>query len=212
VPCSINERASVRTSPSATQRGFIHSITIQPLLERRFVFQHERYAPISHGYKGGKMSIAADAKRIMQQFEHSNANLTAIRTMANEIGKSQELAQYLWMHGGTKPRLLSLLVLELKAVDTAHLEDMIKDIERVEENDQRQLSDCLVANVIIKKSALKKEASSWLAATSIIKQRIFWSLQARTVKAENTELNRQLLETLEQHMAEAPETVQEHMN
>lgn len=37
-------------------------------------------------------------------------------------------------------------------------------------------------------------------------------MQARTVKAENTELNRQLLEAIEKHIAEAPDMVQEHMN
>jgi 3-methyladenine DNA glycosylase AlkD len=158
------------------------------------------------------MSIVADAKGIIQQFEHSNANLTAIRTMANEIGKNRELADYLWMHGGTKSRLLALLILELKAVDTTYLATMITDIERAAEPDQRQLSDWLVANVIMKKSALKKEASTWLADTSTMKQRMFWSLQARTIKAENTELNRQLLEAIEQHITAAPAMVQEHMN
>jgi 3-methyladenine DNA glycosylase AlkD len=158
------------------------------------------------------MTIVEDAKRHIHHLEHSNANLTAIRTMANEIGKSQELAEYLWMPGGTKSRLLALLVLELKAVDTTYLATMIKDIERATEPDQRQLSDWLVANVIMKKSALKKEASKWLAETSTIKQRVFWSVQARTLKAENTELNRQLLEAIEKYIAAAPDMVQEHMN
>src|SRR5438093_5706969 len=106
----------------------------------------------------------------MHHLEQSNANLTAIRTLANEIGKNQELAEYLWMHGGTKSRLLSLLILELKAIDTTSLATMITDNERAEEPAQRQLSDWLVANVIMKKSALKKEASTWLAETSPIKQ------------------------------------------
>ena len=99
------------------------------------------------------MIVVEDAKRRIHHLERSNANLTAIRTMANEIGKSQELAAYLWMHGGTKSRLLALLVLELKVIDTTYLATLITDIERAEENDQRQLSDWLVANVIMKKGA-----------------------------------------------------------
>lgn len=158
------------------------------------------------------MADVEDAKRRIQQLEQSNANLTAIRTMANEIGKSQALAEYLWGHGGTKSRLLALLVFDLKAVDTTYLASIVKDIERADQQDQRQLSDWLVANVIMKKSALKQEASSWLADTSAIKQRVFWSLQARTIKAENAELNRRLLQAIEQHIAEAPAMVQEHMN
>jgi 3-methyladenine DNA glycosylase AlkD len=158
------------------------------------------------------MGVVQDANKRIQQLEHSNANLTMIRAIANEIGKSQEMAELLWSHGGTKPRLLALLILELKAIDATYLENMVKDIASAEEHDQRQLADWLVANVIMKKSALKREASSWLSETSAIKQRVFWSLQARTLKAENTELNRQLLEALEQHMAGAPGMVQEHMN
>jgi 3-methyladenine DNA glycosylase AlkD len=158
------------------------------------------------------MTVVEDAKRYIHHLEQSNANLTAIRTLANNIGKNQELADYLWMQGGTKSRLLALLVLELKAVDTTYLATMITDIERAAEPDQRQLSDWLVANVIMKKSALKKEASTWLAETSTIKQRVFWSLQARTLKAEHIELNRRLLEAIEQHIAAAPAMVQEHMN
>ncbi len=35
------------------------------------------------------MRIMADAHRILQHFEHSHANLTAIRMVANEIGKGE---------------------------------------------------------------------------------------------------------------------------
>lgn len=64
---------------------------------------------------------------------------------------------------------------------------MIADIEKAEEKDQRQLCDWLIANVIIKKAALKREAANWQSAKSVIKQRIIWSLQARTIKVENHE-------------------------
>jgi 3-methyladenine DNA glycosylase AlkD len=158
------------------------------------------------------MSVVEEAKTIITNLENSNANLTTIRTMANQLVKSQETAAYLWTHGGTKSRLLSLLIVELKAVDNTYLENLVKDIEQAEEQDQRQLTDWLVANVIMKKSALKKEAGQWGAEQLKIKQRIFWSLQARTIKAENQDLNRQLLASLEQQMATAPAMVQEHMN
>src|SRR5438874_10109797 len=102
------------------------------------------------------MTVVEDATRHMHHLEQSNANLTAIRTLANAIGKNQELAAYLGMHGGTKSRLLALLILDLKVIDTTSLAAMITDIERAEKPDQRQLSDWLVASVIMKKSALKK--------------------------------------------------------
>ena len=158
------------------------------------------------------MTVVEDVKGYMHDLDQSNVNLTAIRTKANEIGKNQDMADYLWTHGGIKSRLLSLLILELKAIDTTSLARMIEDIERADESDQRQLSDWLVANVVMKKSALKKEASTWLAQPSVIKQRVFWSLQARTIKAENSELNRQLMGAIEQRIAGAPPMIQEHMN
>jgi 3-methyladenine DNA glycosylase AlkD len=158
------------------------------------------------------MGIKDDAQSIINRLQQTEPNLTTIRAIATEIGKNQDLAEELWRHGGAKPRLLSLLIVKLKAIDTLSLGTLVADIEHAEEADQRQLSDWLVANVIMKKSALKKEASGWLAETSPIKQRIFWSLQARTLKGEHTALNRHLLEHLEHHMIDAPEMVQEHMN
>ncbi len=89
---------------------------------------------------------------------------------------------------------------------------MIADIASAEEHDQRQLCDWLIANVIMKKSALKQEAMTWLAEQLVIKQRVFWSVQARTIKAENQELNTHLLESLETCMAGADNLVQETMN
>lgn len=89
---------------------------------------------------------------------------------------------------------------------------MIQDIEAADQQDQRQLSDWMIANVLMKKASLKKEAGTWLSAKSIIKQRIFWSIQARTIKAENQERNVQLLEVPEQKLGSANEMVQEPMN
>ena len=150
-------------------------------------------------------------KRI-DELDTTKPNLTKIREIANEYGKNQETARHLWKHGGTYSRLFSLLIMDLKAIDTGYIETMIQDIEAADKQDQRKLSDWLIANVLMKKASLKKEAGNWRSAKSIIKPRIFWSIQARTVKAENRELNVQLLEALEQKMASANEMVQEPMN
>lgn len=88
--------------------------------------------------------------------------------------------------------MFSLLILDVKAIDNDYIETMIQDIEAADRQHQRQLSDWLIANVLMKKAALKKEAGNWLSAMSVIKQRIFWSIRARTIKAENQELNVQL--------------------
>jgi hypothetical protein len=69
-----------------------------------------------------------------------------------------------------------LLILDLKAINTHSIEIMIADIEAAEQQDQRQLCDWMIANVIMKKSALKNEAMQWRSEQSIIKQRVFWSV------------------------------------
>ncbi|HEY0602576.1 MAG TPA: DNA alkylation repair protein [Herpetosiphonaceae bacterium] len=158
------------------------------------------------------MNSLEDAQQLIDTLNSTKPNLTQIRAIAKEYGKNQETADELWKQGGTSARLLALLILELKAINTRSVESMIADIESAPPQDQRQLSDWLIANVIMKKSALKNEAMRWRAEPSIIKQRIFWSVQARTIKAEHQELNTQLLESLETSMAGADAMVQEPMN
>lgn len=98
-------------------------------------------------------------------------------------------------------------------MNTRSIERMIADIASAEEQDQRQVCDWLIANVIMKKRALnKQEAMQWRSEQSVIKQRVFWSVQARTITAENQDLNTHLLEALEQSMAGADAMVQERMN
>lgn len=158
------------------------------------------------------MTASEDAQQLIDRLNSTQPNLTQIRAIAKEYGKTQEVADSLWQHGGTSARLLSLLILDLKAISPRSIEHMIADIEAVEPQDQRQLCDWLIANVIMKKSALKNAAMQWRSEPSIIKQRVFWSVQARTIKAEHQELNTQLLEALETSMAGADERVQEPMN
>lgn len=158
------------------------------------------------------MTAIKDAQQLIDRLNSTKPNLTEIRAIAKEYGKNQAIADYLWQHGGTSSRLLSLLILDLKAMSPQSIESMIANIEAAAPQDQRQLSDWLIANVIMKKSALKNAAMQWRSEPSILKQRVFWSVQARTIKAENQELNTQLLESLETSMAGADERVQEPMN
>jgi 3-methyladenine DNA glycosylase AlkD len=109
--------------------------------------------------------------------------------------------------------MLSLLILEIKAVDVPYIEMLISDIEAVAEaKDQSQLLDWMIANVIMKKAPLKNETAKWRDDPSTIRQRVFWSVQARSVRAENHELNEQLLEHIEQELPAATEKVQWNMN
>lgn len=158
------------------------------------------------------MNAIETAQQLTERLNRTQPNLTQIRSIATDSGKNQLIADELWTQGGTNARLLALLMFDLKALDQRSIERMIADVEAAELQDQRQLCDWLIANVIMKKTAFKKAALQWRAEQSTIKQRVFWSVQARTIKVENRELNMHLLEALETHMAGADAMVQEPMN
>jgi 3-methyladenine DNA glycosylase AlkD len=138
---------------------------------------------------------------------------TRIRALAKEHGRDHAAALLLWKRGDFKSRMLALLLLDLKAVDLPLVDSLIADIEQVVDDKQRsQLVDWLIANVLMKKPPLKKEAATWRTAPSIIRQRVFWSVRARSVRADDRALNEELLGHIESDMAGAPRPVQWNMN
>ena len=158
------------------------------------------------------MSSATEAQALLERLDGIRLN-TEIRTIAREQGKNAELAAHLWKHGGFSARMLSLLILDLKAVDVPYMEMLISDIEAVADaKEQSQLLDWLIANVIMKKAAPKNETAKWRDDPSTLKQRVFWSVQARSVRAGDHALNEQLLEHIERELPTAPEKVQWNMN
>jgi len=157
------------------------------------------------------MSAAADARALLERLETTRLN-TEIRMIAKEQGKNAELAAYLWKSGGFSARMLSLLILELKTVDVPYVERMISDLEAADGKEQSQLLDWMIANVIMKKAALKNETARWRDDPSTLRQRVFWSMQARSVRAENHALNEELLEHIERELPTAPEKAQWNMN
>lgn len=158
------------------------------------------------------MSVPTQAQLLLERLDGTRPNNTEIRTIAKEVGKSSELAAHLWKNGGFGARMLSLLILELKAVDVPYIEMLISDLEAADGKEQSQLLDWMIANVIMKKAALKNETAKWRDDPSTLKQRVFWSVHARSIGAENHELNEQLLEHIEQELAGATGTVQWNMN
>lgn len=159
------------------------------------------------------MSSATEAQALLERLDRTRPNNTGIRTIAKEQGKNAELAAHLWKHGGFSARMLSLLILDLKSVDVPRIERMISDLEAVADGkEQSQLLDWLIANVIMKKAALKNETAKWRDDPSTLRQRVFWSVQARSVRAENHALNEQLLQHIERELPAAGEKVQWNLN
>jgi 3-methyladenine DNA glycosylase AlkD len=158
------------------------------------------------------MSSATQAQALLERLDSSKPNNTEIRAIARELGKDAELAAHLWRNGGFSARMLSLLILDLKAVDVPWMEGMISDLEAADGKEQSQLLDWLIANVIMKKAALRNETAKWRDDPSTLRQRTFWSVQARSVRAENHVINEQLLQHIERELAGAGEKVQWNMN
>lgn len=158
------------------------------------------------------MSAATEAQTLLERLDRTPPNNTEIRAIAKELGKNAELAVHLWKDGGFSARMLSLLILDLKTVDVPRIQSMIADLEAGEGKEQSQLLDWLIANVIMKKAALKNETAKWRDDPSTLRQRVFWSVQARSVRAENRALNEQLLEHIEHALPTAGEKVQWNMN
>ena len=87
------------------------------------------------------MSSATGAQALLERLDSTRPNNTEIRNIAKEQGKSPELAAHLWKHGGFSARMLSLLILDLKAVDVPTIERMIADLEAADGKEQSQLLD-----------------------------------------------------------------------
>ena len=64
----------------------------------------------------------------------------------------------------------------------------------------------------MKKNQLKKQVLEWMSEESIIKQRLYWQFRAKTIRAEDKEMNKKLLDYLESRIAIAHKLVQWTMN
>lgn len=158
------------------------------------------------------MTSVTDSRLLMEHVDSSRPLNTGIRTIAREQGKNHELAGYLWKHGAFSSKMLSLLLLDLKRVDVAYIEGLVRDIEAAEGKEQSQLCDWMIANVIMKKSSLKSETATWRQDPSEVRRRVFWSVQARSVRAENQEHNDHLVGIIEQELSKTTGAVQWNMN
>ena len=100
----------------------------------------------------------------------------------------------------TKPNLTSIRAV---AKETSNSQE----IAAADRADQWQFCDWLIAKALMYQSSLKKEALKWISEKSSIKQRIFWSVRARSVRAEDHEVNQELPGFLEQIMALEEENI-----
>jgi hypothetical protein len=65
-----------------------------------------------------KVATEKVLQKKIHQLDTMKPNLTKITQVADEYGKDQDAATDLWRQGGAYSRLLSLLILDLKAIDS----------------------------------------------------------------------------------------------
>lgn len=158
------------------------------------------------------MNTESDILKYHEELQNEKMLLGRLRTMAAEIGKDQDLAVRFWSSGTRNHRLLSLLIFDTEKVEGSGLDGLTLDIENGRPEDQTQLCDWLMSNVIMKNPRLKQQVELWATESSVIRQRLYWQLQARTTKSEDKEKNLHLLQRIETELESADSRVQWTMN
>lgn len=159
------------------------------------------------------MKLSQNAENIYGQI-NPKTKLGDLRNMAKAIKKDHGLANELWSTKELLPRLLSILIMDHKALDLQTVANLFDDIARHEYDERLQLADWLLANQLTKNKALIAALESWQNHASAIQRRLFWYHQGRLrwvgqTPPANTD---ELLLSIERDMPnEAPE-VQWAMN
>lgn len=102
-----------------------------------------------------------------------------IRQLAKEIKQDHGLALQLWQSGDLQKRLLAILILDKKALDTDTVTQMVKDMGQHSENQQIQLMDWLYANQLAKSKAGLAMIDSWRDSDLVLKRRTYWYQEGR---------------------------------
>jgi 3-methyladenine DNA glycosylase AlkD len=158
--------------------------------------------------------MSAKAKKVVSEFTGKSVKMGDIKKLAKKIKKDHELAMELWSTGVYHPRLLSILIFDKTLLSQDAIDQLASNMREHEEQECNQLSEWLLANQLMKSRKTVSLIESWEKNPSPILRRLFWYHQARLrwtgqVPPENTE---DLLDSLEQDMANAEPEVQWAMN
>jgi 3-methyladenine DNA glycosylase AlkD len=158
--------------------------------------------------------LSDKAQNIYLQITKEGTKLGDLRKIAKEVKKNQQLAEELWGTGKFYPRLLAILIMDVKQLDSEVVDNLLKNIDEHQPEERLQLADWLMANQLMKDKKLIALIQSWQNNTSALKRRIFWYYQGRLrwigqIPPDNT---KELLVAIEEKiLGEEPE-VQWAMN
>lgn len=160
------------------------------------------------------MKLTEKAQNIYFQITKDNTKLGDLRTIAKDIKRDHQLAEELWETGKFYPRLLAILIMNVKLLDSKTVDVLLKNIDEHESEERLQIADWLMANQLMKDKKLVALIQSWQNDASPLKRRIFWYYQGRLrwtgqIPPDNT---RQLLNAIEQNILNEEPEVQWAMN
>ncbi|KQB85991.1 DNA alkylation repair protein [Corynebacterium lowii] len=138
--------------------------------------------------------------------EHG-VKLSALRSLAKEVGRNDALARELWASGESAARLLATLVCRPRSFEAAELDAMLRQASTPKERDW-------LLNYVVKKSPHAEELRvAWLGDATPEVAAAGWTLTADRVAKGAVDLDEAaLLTTIETQMSQAPEALQWAMN
>ena len=160
------------------------------------------------------ITLSEKARYVCSEIDTEGTKLGDLRKIAKEIKKDHRLAVELWSTGTFFPRLLSILIFDVKKFDSGIIDNLIRDIEMHDLNERLQLIDWLMANQLTKDKKLIALLHTWQNNSSPLKRRVFWYYQGRLrwtgqIPPDNT---KELLTAIEEKMPDEDPEVQWAMN
>lgn len=129
------------------------------------------------------MNLSDKAQQILEDITKEGTKLGDLRKIAKDIKKDHALALELWSIGKFMPMLLAVLIFDTKKLDTDTVDNLLKDIDKLEGNtegsERLQLADWFMANQLMKDKKLTALILSWQNDALALKRRIFWYYQGR---------------------------------
>jgi 3-methyladenine DNA glycosylase AlkD len=159
------------------------------------------------------MILSKKAQKIYDEISE-RTKLGDLRNIAKGIKTDDELAKELWSTGKLFPRLLSVLIMDDKELNSDVIQDLFDDIQHHEVEERIQLADWLMANQLAKNKKTIALIESWENSSSAMQRRIFWYHQGRLRWVGQTPPNntKELLSSIEKKMLKENPEVQWAMN
>ncbi|MBT8233658.1 MAG: DNA alkylation repair protein [Saprospiraceae bacterium] len=160
------------------------------------------------------MKLSKKAQSIYNEIKSADTKLGDLRKIAKEIKKDHDLAMELWSTGEFIPQQLSILIMDKKCLTQDVIDQLDKDMMKLDFDERNQLADWLMANQLTKDKKTLALVTSWENSKSDIQRRIYWYYQARLrwMGKVFPETSDKLLSTIEKNIVKEEASVQWAMN